>query len=965
MIRASRRSSPRSFPVSRFPRASRFGDMARFFPPLLLNGYLRKFLFLLAVFSVSWGISVAANAQRSTLCEGQANDNLKADCEALEALYDATGGANWSNKTNWKESSDLNTWHGVTVSGDRVTRLKLNSNRLTGTIPDLSDLTSLQQLLLNSNSISGTIPDLSGLTSLQQLWLDSNRLSGTIPDLSALTSLEDLDLSWNRVSGTIPVLSKLTSLQRLHLARNRISGTIPDLSALTSLKKLHLYVNRIGGTINASHLPTSLTHIDAFVNRISGTIPDLSNFDSLEELTLTNNKITGTIPDLSDLDSLKELHLSYNRISGTIDVSDLPVTLTELWLAANGISGEMPNLSTLGSLEDLELYGNSISGTINASHLPVTLDDLWLNNNRISGEIPNLSNFVALQYLKLNDNRISGEIPDLSALAALKRLEIYGNSISGTIDASNLPEENLQRLLLHGNGLSGTIPDFTDSSNNFTKLQWVRFDRNSLSGTVDGSYFPASVQRLYLNDNSLSGGVPDLSTLTGLQRLYLQNNKLTGSGNALDPDLSALSSLQELALWGNTDPTGDVDLNGNVTSSVIDRAALRVLHDTNGGVNWKNREGWKNARNHDSPFPSLDQLHGVTTSGGRVSALNFADNGLKNEITKSLEALISLTSLDLSNNKSLGGTLPEKLKDISGLTALNIRCTAINTPSSQDFSTWLGSLTSFQSGCPPPAPPPAPPPPPPPPPPAPEPPTPISPDGSVLITGTDDGFSFTLLGGGGSVTYGTKTIGFTVTGNDGPNPAIILSRAVLDAVADAGGSVTFDVSADLSGDPPSGFRLGGLVADIGLGVELEAGKTVGVCLPADVGIEGPVVHRYDEESGTWEPLAEQETVVLNGVRSVCGKTDAFGRFGLFVAEEDPVPPPAVGEGGGGCAVAGAGSGSAIPPADLFSAALLLLGAAVSRFRGTAPVPDASASPRRIRPYSRAVTRKFPTSLTVL
>ena len=123
------------------------------------------------------------------------------------------------------------------------------------------------------------------------------------------------------------------------------------------------------------------------------------------------------------------------------------------------------------------------------------------------------------------------------------------------------------------------------------------------------------------------------------------------------------------------------------------------------------------------------------------------------------------------------------------------------------------------------------------------------------------------------------------------------------------------------------------MADIGLGLELEAGESARVCLPADEEAEDTAVHRYDEESGMWEPLAEQETAGLNGVRSVCGKTDAFGRFGLFVAEEDPGPPPAAQESGGGCAVAGAGSGSATPPADLFLAALLL--AAVS-FRKCAP-----------------------------
>ena len=174
------------------------------------------------------------------------------------------------------------------------------------------------------------------------------------------------------------------------------------------------------------------------------------------------------------------------------------------------------------------------------------------------------------------------------------------------------------------------------------------------------------------------------------------------------------------------------------------------------------------------------------------------------------------------------------MRTFPALSYVDIRCTRVGTPLTHDFIAWVSRLGSgFQSGC---GPPPSAPlqqeeeP-------EPELPMPISPDGSVLIVETeDDVFAFTPVGEGGRVIYGEKTIDFTVTGNDdlSPNPTIILSRDVLDAIADAGGSVTFDVSADLSEDPPSGFRLGGLVADIGLGVD-DAGETVGVCLPVDGG----------------------------------------------------------------------------------------------------------------------------------
>ena len=56
---------------------------------------------------------------------------------ALVALYDATGGDNWTNNTNWKTAAALSTWRGVTTDSEgRVTQLILEFNGLTGTIPN-------------------------------------------------------------------------------------------------------------------------------------------------------------------------------------------------------------------------------------------------------------------------------------------------------------------------------------------------------------------------------------------------------------------------------------------------------------------------------------------------------------------------------------------------------------------------------------------------------------------------------------------------------------------------------------------------------------------------------------------------------------------------------------------------------------------------------------------------------------
>ena len=90
-----------------------------------------------------------------------------------------------------------------------LTVLNLHSNDLSGEIPDLG-MTSLQELYLNNNydedvadsGLSGEVPDwLNDMTDMTELWLWGNMLTGALPDLSGMTSLERLKLNGNAVSG--------------------------------------------------------------------------------------------------------------------------------------------------------------------------------------------------------------------------------------------------------------------------------------------------------------------------------------------------------------------------------------------------------------------------------------------------------------------------------------------------------------------------------------------------------------------------------------------------------------------------------------------------------------------------------------------------------------------------------------------------------------------------------------------
>ena len=118
---------------------------------------------------------------RGSTCPG--GGTLSTDRDALVALYNATDGDSWTHKANWLTDADLSTWHGVTVSDGRVTRLWLSVNALSGSIPPaLGDLSSLQELFLNTNELSGPIPsELGNLSNLTDLGLYGNELSGPIP----------------------------------------------------------------------------------------------------------------------------------------------------------------------------------------------------------------------------------------------------------------------------------------------------------------------------------------------------------------------------------------------------------------------------------------------------------------------------------------------------------------------------------------------------------------------------------------------------------------------------------------------------------------------------------------------------------------------------------------------------------------------------------------------------------------
>ena len=290
----------------------------------------------------SYAITVSVSDGNGGADSTNVTINVTADRAALVALYNATGGANWTNNTNWLSNEPLSEWHRVETDEDgRVTALRLVANGLSGEIPaELENLTNLQVLSLSTNTLSGEIPaELGNLTNLQILSLSANELSGKIPaELGNLTNLEGLDLLQNTLSGEIPAeLGNLTNLQLLYLHSNELSGGIPaELGNLANLQSLYLSENELSGEIpaelgNLANL--QLLYLDS--NKLSGKIPArLGNLTNLEDLFLNRNDLSGPLPlTLSALSQLLVLDIRETTLCAPVN------TAFQAWLATINFQG--------------------------------------------------------------------------------------------------------------------------------------------------------------------------------------------------------------------------------------------------------------------------------------------------------------------------------------------------------------------------------------------------------------------------------------------------------------------------------------------------------------------------------------------------------------------------------------------------------------------------------------------------
>lgn len=284
--------------------------------------------------------------------QAEAVPSRQTDSLALVAIYNAGDGASWKEDRRWDLTKPIDTWNGITVEGNRVTKIQITAQ---GVIPaewtlphEIGDLNELTVLKINQNKVKGEIPEeVYGLTKLTDLWIQNSSLTGTLSDkLGQLTELKNLYIDRNKnLGGSIPAtIGNLTKLESINIAQTGIGGAIPqELSKCISLKNFMAYSNQLSGQIPDfwDKLP-NIGVLQLYSNPgITGPLPaTMGTLKKATGIQLRDCNITGNIPvSFAGLEKCNQLFLYGNKMSGVVpaEVQNHPNWVNNKWKVETNI----------------------------------------------------------------------------------------------------------------------------------------------------------------------------------------------------------------------------------------------------------------------------------------------------------------------------------------------------------------------------------------------------------------------------------------------------------------------------------------------------------------------------------------------------------------------------------------------------------------------------------------------------
>ncbi|CAL5396841.1 unnamed protein product [Camellia sinensis] len=406
------------------------------------------------------------------------------DASVMQALKQSI---NPPSSLGWTDSDPCK-WQNVGCSSDnRVTRIQIGHQHLKGFLPpSLANLTSLQRLEFMSNQLTGPVPSLSGLSSLQFLFLNNNNFS-SIPSDSFLgmTSLQGVYLDYNPFSPwRIPEsLQNASALQVFSANAANIIGNIPEFfGGFVNLGSLHLAFNNLEGELPGSFSGSSIQSLwlngqQGISSKLNGSIGVIQNMTQLNQVWLHSNSFSGPLPELSGLTGLQNFSVRDNRITGLVPVSlvNLP-SLKVVNLTNNLFQGPTPKFHALVAV-DMTIGTNSFclsdpgvgcDSRVNtlltiaqSVGYPTVFADNWKGNDpcvQWMGLTCSNGDITVVNFQKMG---LSGMIsPNFSSITSLQRLILANNNLTGTIPNELTTLPNLRELDVSNNRLYGNIPSF-------------------------------------------------------------------------------------------------------------------------------------------------------------------------------------------------------------------------------------------------------------------------------------------------------------------------------------------------------------------------------------------------------------------------------------------------------------------------------------------------------------------------
>lgn len=446
---------------------------------------------------------------------------LFADSMALVDLYNECNGSGWSINYQWLQGP-VNEWAGITTTDTRVTRIHLQSNGLSGDIPEsIVNLTALESLHIESNNINSIPDNIGDLVSLEEFWIGWNPIVYIPTSIGDLINLEQLHIgSMELPLDTLPyTFGNLDSLNWLALGGAGLNSLPENFGDLISLENCFIWGN------NLTELPEGF-----------------GGCESMVYLTIDDNQLTHLPESFGDMSNLETLYLESNQLTS------LPVSfgnlnsLFNLRIANNLLTSLPDNFGDLDNLSYLYAYSNQLSSLPESFGTLESLDSLYLFFNQLTTLPDNFGDLSDLNLVALENNIISTLPASFGNLATVEEIYLTGNQLDSLPENfGNMPE--LITLVLSQNLLNSLPESLCD----LPSLEYLYAHQNQIKYISENIGNLSTLKNIAMDQNSIPEIPESIVDITGLEVISLNHNNI----NTVPETLGELENLVVVAVGDN------------------------------------------------------------------------------------------------------------------------------------------------------------------------------------------------------------------------------------------------------------------------------------------------------------------------------------------------------------------------------------------------------------------------------